>query len=116
MLPAATALAMKSPGDWVTCPSGSDIAATTDTGQIRHNRMKSTRDIRLEFPNWPTLVLRQGGTNACSMKQRRNPALASSTLVRQFHFRVILIVTGRASVALKFSVIANRKSPTNNSY
>ncbi len=35
----------------------------------------------LSFGN-PTSVLRQGGTRAYSMKQRREPALASSTLVR----------------------------------
>jgi hypothetical protein len=37
---------------------------------------------------WPlTFVLRHGGPNAPSIRQRRNPAVASSTMVGLRHFR-----------------------------
>ena len=60
MLPAAIVLATITTCDWGACPRGSDMAATTDPGQLRHHRMKSTRDIRFSVSEWANSIF---GTN-----------------------------------------------------
>src|SRR5207244_3595304 len=63
----------------------------TDRGvNIPHEEVSVFKSSSHRFPLWrcsmvhrPTFVLRQGGPSASSMEQRRNPALACSTLVRR---------------------------------